>query len=55
MAQDEISRLYAKGGQDLGVSPKNAGDHIERADASSLLVVFDTLESQHTVDVGVAA
>jgi hypothetical protein len=55
MAQDEIARLYAKGGQDLGVSPKNAGDHIERADASSLLVVFDTLESQHTVDVGVAA
>jgi hypothetical protein len=55
MTQDEILRLYAKGGQDLGVSPKNAGDHVERADASSLLVIFDTLESQNTVDVGVAA
>jgi hypothetical protein len=55
MAQDEILRLYAKGGQDLGVSPKNAGDHIERATATDLLVIFDTLESQNTVDVGVAA
>jgi hypothetical protein len=51
----EILPLYAKGSQDLGVSPKNAGDHIERADASSLLFIGDTLESQHTVDVGVMA
>jgi hypothetical protein len=55
MTAADVARLYAKGGQDLGASSKNAGDHVERVDTSSLLVVFDTLETQHTVDVGVAA
>src|SRR3954469_2256930 len=54
MTQDEVSRIYAKGSQDLGVSPKNPGDHVERMDSSSLLFIGDTLESQHTIDLGVA-
>lgn len=53
MAADEIARLYAKGSQDLGASPKNVGDHIERVDASSVLFIGDTLDSQYTVDLGV--
>jgi hypothetical protein len=52
---NEVLGLYAKGSQDLGASPKNAGDHVERLDAASVLAVFDTLESQHTVDLGVVA
>jgi Concanavalin A-like lectin/glucanases superfamily len=50
----DIAKLYAKGTQDLGISPKNSGDHIERMDSTSLLAVFDTLETQHTVDAVIA-
>lgn len=53
LAQDEILRLYAKASQDLGASPKEPGPHVERVDATGLLWVADTLESQQTVDVGV--
>jgi hypothetical protein len=55
MGQAEIQALYAKGTQDLGASPKDDGDHVERVDATTVLTVFDTLDSQHTVDLGVAA
>jgi hypothetical protein len=51
----EVAALYAKGSQALGASPKNAGDHVERMDATSLYLVGDTLESQHTLDVRVTA
>jgi hypothetical protein len=51
----DVATLYAKGSQALGASPKNAGDHIERMDATSLYLIADTLESQHTLDVGVTA
>lgn len=53
MAQDEVLRLYAKGSQDLGASPKEPGSHVERLDASGLLWVADTLDSQYTCDIGV--
>jgi hypothetical protein len=55
MAPDEIARLYAKGGQSLGASPKNAGDHVERVDAAQILFIGDTLEVQHKVDLAVMA
>jgi Concanavalin A-like lectin/glucanases superfamily len=55
IGQAEAFSLYAKGSQDLGGSPKNAGDHVERLDAASVLFIADTLESQHTVDLGVVA
>jgi hypothetical protein len=51
----DIVKLYAKGSQDLGISPKNAGDHIERMDSANILAIFDTLESQHTINLVVAA
>jgi hypothetical protein len=50
----QIQALYAKGAQDLGASPKNSGDHIDRVDAANILAVFDTLESQHQIDLSVA-
>lgn len=52
---ETIAKLYAKGAQDLGASPKNAGDHVERMDATNILAVFDSLESQYTVDLAVPA
>jgi hypothetical protein len=55
MTTDDVTRMYAKGSQDLGSSPKNAGDHVERVDSSSVLFIADTLESQHTIDLGVVA
>jgi hypothetical protein len=51
---ETIAKLYAKGAQDLGVSPKNVGDHIERMDATTILATFDILDSQHAVDLVVA-
>jgi hypothetical protein len=50
----EIARQYAKGSQALGASPKNAGDHIERMDATAIYLIGDTLDSQNTIDLGVA-
>jgi hypothetical protein len=55
MAPDEVLRIYASAGQDLGTSPKNPGDHVERMDATNLYVVFDTIEPQHRVELGVIA
>jgi hypothetical protein len=52
---ETIAKLYAKGAQDLGASPKTVGDHVERMDATNILAVFDTLDSQHTVDLAVPA
>lgn len=52
---EDILKMYSKGSQALAPSPKNAGDHIEAFSATDLLVLFDTLETQHTIDIGVAA
>jgi hypothetical protein len=55
MTTDEVLRLYAKGSQALAPSPKNAGDHVEALQSDGVLFIGDTLESQHTVDLGVTA
>jgi hypothetical protein len=55
MTTDEVLRLYAKGSQALAPSPKNAGDHVEALTSDGVLFIGDTLESQHTVDLGVTA
>jgi Concanavalin A-like lectin/glucanases superfamily len=52
---EQIATLYAKGSQALAPSPKNVGDHVEAMSSSNLLATFDTLESQHQVDLRVAA
>jgi hypothetical protein len=49
-----IAQLYAKGAQALSPSPKNVGDHIEGMDAANLYAIFDTLDSQHQIDLAVA-
>jgi hypothetical protein len=51
----DVAALYAKGAQDLGASPKNAGEHVERVDGTSVLFIGDTLESQHMIDLVVSA
>ena len=53
LTQDQISTLYAKGSQQLAPSVKNAGDHIESMDAANIYCVFDTLDTQHTIDLAV--
>lgn len=55
LTQDEVLRLYAKGSQALAPSPKDSGDHVEALQTTVILWTTDTLESQHTVDVGVVA
>lgn len=54
MAQDEISNLFAKGSLAFGASPKNPGDHVEMIDATNVYCLFDTLDSQHQIDLGVS-
>lgn len=50
----DIAKLYAKGAQALGISPKNAGDHVEAMTSTDLLCAFDTLPTQHQIDMVVA-
>src|SRR5207302_7581081 len=54
LTQDQISTLYAKGSQALAPSPKNAGDHVEYMDATNVYATFDTLPTQHQLDLGVS-
>jgi hypothetical protein len=54
LTADLIHQLYAKGSQALSPSPKNVGDHIEGMDAVNLYATFDTLDSQHQIDLAVA-
>jgi hypothetical protein len=54
MTQDEVTRIYSKAAQTMAASPKNAGDHVEGFDSGSLLVIADTLEAQHYIDLAVA-
>jgi Concanavalin A-like lectin/glucanases superfamily len=55
LTPDQIIALYAKGSQDLGLSPKNPGDHVERIDATNVLLLGDTLDPQDRVELEVAA
>jgi hypothetical protein len=54
LTAEQIRTLYVKGSQALSPSPKNVGDHVEGMDAANLYAIFDTLESQHQVDLAVA-
>jgi Concanavalin A-like lectin/glucanases superfamily len=47
----QIMKLYTKGAQALGVSPKNPGDHVELMTNTDLFCLFDTLPTQHQVDL----
>ena len=55
LTPEQIAKLYARGSQDLGLSPKNAGDHVERIDATNVYFIGDTLKSQHQIELGVTA
>lgn len=55
LTSDDVAKMYVKSSQTLAPSPKNVGDHVEAMDANNLLVIFDNLESQHQVDLRVAA
>jgi hypothetical protein len=51
---EEILALYNKASQTIPVSPKDAGAHIEAMSTTDLLVLFDTVEAQHQLDLAVA-
>lgn len=55
MTSDEIAKVYAKGSQPLAPSPKNPGAHVEGLDATYAYLIADTLDSQHLLDLEVAA
>lgn len=51
----EVAALYRKASQELGLSPKEPGAHVERIDATNIYFIGDTLEPQDTVELEVAA
>ena len=53
LTSDQVFALYAKGSQALGASPKEPGAHVEAMDATNVYATFDTLDSSHTIDLGV--
>lgn len=55
LTPEQVYNLYAVGSLSMGASPKNAGDHIERVDSSNVYAIFDTIPSQHQIDLKVAA
>jgi hypothetical protein len=55
LTMEQVQTLYAKAAQDLAASTKDPGDHVERVDGNSILAVFDSVDGQNTVDLGVAA
>lgn len=55
LTTDQVTAIFNKASQAMAPSPKNAGDHVEAMDATNLLVTFDTLDGQNTIDLGVAA
>jgi hypothetical protein len=54
MTTDEVLRLYAKASQTMLASPKNSGDHVEAVDSGSVLVIADTLDAVHYIDLTLA-
>jgi hypothetical protein len=54
MTRTRSLRIYAKATQPMASSPKNAGDHVEGFDSGSVLVVADTLDAQHYIDLTLA-
>jgi hypothetical protein len=54
MTTDEVLRLYAKASQTMASSPKNSGDHVEAVDSGSVLVIADTLDAVHYIDLTLA-
>jgi len=55
LTASQIASLYAKGSLALPSSPKATDAHVEAFDAANIWAVFDTLESQHQVDLAVSA
>lgn len=51
---DQIVALYLKSAQSLGISPKNAGDNIEKMTSTDLFCIFDSIDMQHQIDLAVA-
>ena len=55
LTMEQVAVLYQKGAQALTASPKEPGAHIEAFDAASVYAVFDTLNTQDAVDLGVGS
>ena len=56
LTSDQALSVYSRGAaQRMALSPKNAGDHIEWMDDTYIYATFDTLETNATVELEVAA
>lgn len=55
LTQEDIVKLYTKSSQAMAPSPQDAGSHVEALTATDILAIFDTLDLQQQIDLGVAA
>lgn len=51
MPPEHLMKLYAKGSQSLGISVKNAGDHIEQITSTHAYVIADNIAPQNQIDI----
>lgn len=55
LTPEQIAAIYQKQVRDMGISPKNPGDHVERVDDTNIYVLCDTLDASSSIDLEVAA
>lgn len=55
LTYEQQRKLYDVSAQVLGVSPRNAEDHIETMETARLLGVFDSIDSTDSIDLAVTA
>lgn len=53
LTPEQVMALYNKGSQDLGLSPKDPGAHVERIDDTNIYFIGDPLDGQHNVEIEV--
>lgn len=55
LTPQQLMTIYAKAGQDMGLSPKAEEEHVERIDGTNVYFIGNTLNPEERVELGVAA
>jgi hypothetical protein len=55
LTSEQVRSLYNVSSQALASSPKDASDHIETMESGRLLGIFDSIETNESIDLAVAA
>jgi len=55
LTHEQVEVLYQKSSQAVVGSPKDASPHIEAFDATNVYAILDTIDTNNTIDLAVAA